>query len=361
MNKFVLLQTFSKKAKMKNIYTLLLLFITFSASVSAQVQTAESSSADSLINVIAYFCKNDTMGYNFQHVKMKVIDNDTTVNYYCENEFQLIVRDSTSEGYKIEFQPISHHFETPEDTVMTQMMEKLINSLGDVPLIFTTDEYGTIQHVENWREVRDLTRKMSKALTDSLYALRPEMETAVARQRLEASINMQFANEQAVLNAYEELAIMFGLHGKSYKIGKTEADVTSDNGYPQHVTCVASYGKTSEDDGFDDDYYINSLSEITIPAKDVGNLMIDQLNMMSEHKMTEEEQKVMTSAIDEDAKVSIVEGYDMFFNGWPCDMEYDKITDLKNVRNMEIYRIQWTSRVWGIYGGSDEQQDGVSM
>ena len=41
--------------------------------------------------------------------------------------------------------------------------------------------------------------------------------------------------------------------------------------------------------------------------------------------------------------------------------EYDKITDLKNVRNMEIYRIQWTSRVWGIYGGSDEQQDGVSM
>ena len=355
------MQAFSKNAKMKNIYTLLLLFIALSANVSAQVQTAEASSADSLINVIAYFCKNDTMGYNFQHVKMKVIDNDTTINYYCENEFLLIVRDSTSQGYKIELQPVSNHFEIPEDSVMTQMMEKLINSLGDVPLIFTTDEYGTIQHVENWREVRDFTRKMSKALTDSLYALRPEMETAVARQRLEASINMQFANEQAVLNAYEELAIMFGLHGKSFRIGKTEADVTSDNGYPQHVTCVASFGKSSEDDGFDDDFYINSLSEITIPAKDVGNLLIDQVNMMSEHKMTEEERQDMESSLNEDAKVNLLEGYDFFFNGWPCDMEYSKITDLKNVRNMEIYRIQWTSRVWGVYTDGNDQQEGVSM
>lgn len=345
---------------MKHIYTLLLLYIAFSANVSAQVQTAEASSADSLINVIAYFCKNDTMGYNFRHVKMKVIDNDTTINYYCENEFRLIVRDSTSQGYKIELQPISNHFETPEDSVMTQMMEKLTNSLGDVPLIFTTDEYGTIQHVENWREVRDFARKMSKALTDSLYALRPEMETSVARQRLEASINMQFANEQAVLNSYEELAIMFCLHGKSFRIGKTETDVT-DNGYPQHITYVASYGKTSEEFGFDDDYYVRSLSETTVPAKDLGSQLIDRINMMSEHKMTEKEQQDVESAIDEDAKVSLIEDYDLFYNGWPCDMEYSKVTDLKNVRNIEIYRIQWTSRVWGVYTDGDEQQEGVSM
>lgn len=309
---------------MKNIYTLLL-FIAFSANVNAQVQTAEASSADSLINVIAYFCKNDTMGYNYQNVKMKIVDNDTTVNFYSDSEFRLIVRDSTSQGYKFELQPISHHFETPEDTLMTQMMERLVNSLGDHPLIFTTDELGAIQHVENWREVRDFTRKVSKALMDSLYALKPEMEQAIARQRFEAALNMQFANEKAILESYEELVIMFGVHGKAFKIGKSEGDYVSDLGYPQHITCVASYGKTSEDDGFDDDYYINSLSEITIPAKDVGNLMIDQLNMMSEQKMTEEELQKMASEIDEDAKVSVVESYDLFFNGWPCDMEYERL------------------------------------
>ena len=89
--------------------------------------------------------------------------------------------------------------------------------------------------------------------------------------------------------------------------------------------------------------------------------MIDQLNMMSEQKMTEEELQKMASEIDEDAKVSVVESYDLFFNGWPCDMEYDKITDLKNVRSMEIHRIQWISRVWGVYTDGGDQQEGVSM
>ena len=68
--KHVLLQAFSKKAKMKNIYTLLL-FIAFSANVNAQVQTAEASSADSLINVITFFCKTDTMDYRVEELQHK--------------------------------------------------------------------------------------------------------------------------------------------------------------------------------------------------------------------------------------------------------------------------------------------------
>ena len=345
---------------MKHIYTLLL-FIAMSTNISAQVLTADNNSADSLINVVAYFCKNDTTEYNFQHAKMKVVDNDTTMNYYSENEFRLIVRDSTSQGYKIEVQPISNYFENPEDSILTQLINKLANSMGDVPLIFTTDELGTIQHVENWREVRDFTRKMSKSLTDSLYTLRPELEASVARQRLEAFINMQFANEQAILKSFEELTVMFCLHGKAYKIGKTETDITSDKGYPQHITSIVSYGKSSEDFGFDDDYFVRSLSETSIPAKDLSNQLIDQMNMMSEHKMTEKERQEVESAIDEDAKVSLMEDYDIFFNGWPCDMEYTKVTDLKNVRNIEYYRIQWTKRTWGIYDEEGNQEQGATL
>ena len=337
------------------------MLIAFSANVNAQVQTAEASSADSLVNVVAYFCKNDTMSYNFQHVKMKVVDNDTTVNYYTESDFCLIVRDSTSQGYKIELQPISNHYENPNDSMMTGLMKNLINSLGDIPLIFTTNEYGTIQHVENWREVRDFSRKVIKSIIDSVYALRPEMETAIACQRLEASLNMRVANEQAVLNSYEELAIMFGLHGKAFNIGKIEVDGTSAAGYPEHIATVASYGKSSEDNGFDEDYYVNCLSETTIPAKDLGNQLVDQINLMSEHKMTEKELQDMKSTINEDAKVSQLEAYDYFFNGWPCDMEFSKITNLKNVRHIEIYRIQWTSRVWGLYGGGDDQEQGTNL
>ena len=329
--------------------------------VAAQMVTAQQESQDSTINVIAYFCKNDTLGYDFQHVKMKIVDNDTTVNYYYNSEFQLIVRDSTSQGYKIEMKPISNHCEMPEDTLMAQVFEKIANSMGDVPLIFTTDEYGTIQHAENWREVRDFTRKSNKTMTDSLYALKPELAKAIDRQRLEASLNLQFANEKAILDGYEELRILFGLYGKSYRIGKSEEDVMNPSGYPQHLKFIVSYGKTSEDDGFEDDYFVNCLSEVTIPAKDVVNLTTDRMNMMYNHEMTDEERQNFEKEIDEDAKVSIIEGYDYFYNGWPCDMLYEKVTDLKNVRNVEVYRIQWTTRSWGIFGGGEALDTGVSL
>jgi hypothetical protein len=83
--------------------------------------------------------------------------------------------------------------------------------------------------------------------------------------------------------------------------------------------------------------------------------------MMYNHEMTDEERQNFEKEINEDAKVSIIEGYDYFYNGWPCDMLYEKVTDLKNVRNVEVYRIQWTTRSWGIFGGGEALDTGVSL
>lgn len=337
----------------------LLLWVTLP--INAQTVTTQQENQDSLVNVIAFFCKNDTLGYDYQHVKMKVVDNDTTVNYYYNCEFQLIVRDSTTQGYKIELKPLYTHIENPEDTLMTQMIEQLVTQMGDVPLIFTTDECGAIQHVENWREVRDHARKVSKALTDSLYALRPELAQVIDRQRFEAYLNLQFTNEKSILDSYDELSILFGLHGKAYRIGKSEEDQTTEGGYPKHLELVASYGMTSEDDGFEDDYYVKCLSVITIPAQDVVNMATDRVNMMYNHEMTENDRKELEQTIDEDAKVTVIEDYNYFYNGWPCEMEYDKVTDVKDNRNIEIHRILWTSRTWGVYNFGETQQTGTDI
>jgi hypothetical protein len=47
--------------------------------VAAQMVTAQQESQDSTINVIAYFCKNDTLGYDFQHV-----NEDSGQRHHCE-------------------------------------------------------------------------------------------------------------------------------------------------------------------------------------------------------------------------------------------------------------------------------------
>ena len=45
----------------------------------------------------------------------------------------------------------------------------------------------------------------------------------------------------------------------------------------------------------------------------------------------------------------------------PRSALYEKVTDLKNVRNVEVYRIQWTTRSWGIFGGGEALDAGVSL
>ena len=47
--------------------------------IAAQAMTAQQASQDSVVNVIAYFCKNDTMCYQYQDYKAKVENNDTIV------------------------------------------------------------------------------------------------------------------------------------------------------------------------------------------------------------------------------------------------------------------------------------------
>ena len=80
--------------------------VAFSATAKAQAVSAEQVSQDSTINIIAYFCKNDTLEYVYHDYKAKVEKNDTTVKHHIVDQFQLIVRDSTANGYEIEVKPL---------------------------------------------------------------------------------------------------------------------------------------------------------------------------------------------------------------------------------------------------------------
>ena len=164
-NKFGLLRKntylcrrFQKRIGMKHIYTLLLLAVVCSVHVSAQVQTAEASSADSLINVVAYFCKNDTMDFRIEEAKHKIHDNDTTLCRYSSEDFRLIVRDSTSNGYKLEYISLGNRELDGEelDFLTKPLLEKLAELSDRQKVIFTIDEVGNLQHIENWREIKGL-------------------------------------------------------------------------------------------------------------------------------------------------------------------------------------------------------------
>ena len=330
-------------------------------SVAAQMVTAQQESQDSTINVVAYFCKNDTLTYLFQDYEAKVENNDTIVDHYIKSEIQLVVVDSTSSGYLIEYTPLQTTIEQYEDTLLAHAMQSILETMGEVKYLLSTDEYGAVQHIKNWPEVKDYTKKAFNIVFDSLYANYPQLNEILPRQRFEAQIASYYANENAFYNKSDDLLLLFPLHGKSLPIGKTERDGLSDNGYPQHLVMVTSYGKGDEEYGFDDDYYIHCTTETTVPKEEVKELIRNSLNMMFSDKYLIEMNQGIDSVECTEAKIIDAERYNYFYNGWPCEMLRSKVTNVMGKETIEIKNIAWTTRRWGVFGGGEAQDEGVSL
>ena len=83
------------------------------------------------IAVVGYFCKNDTMTYRQTHNKYKIQGNDTTVSESYVEEFMIVVTDSTSDGYKMKYIPLSFtlHDADTVTSLMTNAMSQLMQSV----------------------------------------------------------------------------------------------------------------------------------------------------------------------------------------------------------------------------------------
>ena len=323
--------------------------LAFCATAKAQTISAEQVCQDSTVNVIAYFCKNDTLEYVYHDYKAKVVDNDTTVKHHIIDEFQLIVRDSTANGYEIELKPLKTEVVFFSDSLMTGVLQALQNKMGDMSTIFTTDELGQIQHIKNWKEIKDFSRKVIKAFCDSLYANSAQLNEVIPRARFESQINMQLASEKAYLENSDDLQLLFSMHGKCVNIGKTESDDTDENGYQEHTTVIAGYGKTDEETGFEDDFFVEAILKKKVPKDDVKQFAIDAINMTVSDTYAGKVNEEMDKLDYQDATVTSYDNFEYFYNGWPCDLEHTTVVDIMGIKNIETHRVVWTSRMWGTF------------
>lgn len=65
-----------------------------------EVDTADE---DSVVNVVAYFCKGDTCEYWIYENEWKVNGKDTVKTLGVSTQVRLVVNDSTSKGYKMSY------------------------------------------------------------------------------------------------------------------------------------------------------------------------------------------------------------------------------------------------------------------
>ena len=349
----------------KRMRTICLLASLISVALTAWSQNLaqEQEEDDDVIAVMGFFCKNDTMTYRQEHIKYKIEGNDTTVSKHYEEEFMIVVTDSTSDGYKMKCIPLSFTLHDA-DTITSLMVNATSQLMQSVVCEFTTDEFGQLKSITNWREIRDQLKKGVKVTCDKLYGTIPALDSIMPRKSMENLMLLNFSTEEGIRDAYEELETLFGLHGSMFDIGDKEED-TEEQGYPEHTLFSADYTDIEdEENDFDGDYAILSQSTTTIPIEDMMDLGLGVLSLLMSHMASDSLEMIRDQVVDSlkiakpnGAEMVSTEYYGFFFNGWPKEYYSEEKVDLGIQQRIETQHIEWITRHWNIYVRDEESTE----
>lgn len=315
---------------------------------------------DSTIAVVAYFWKGDTMKYVRTQTALTVDDGDTLASDTTSSEeFMIVVLDSTAKGYKMELIPVSLGYkEDPTDDAANRMMATLQDYFKDLKAVFTTDEYGALKSLDNWKEVRDRMKGGIKIMLDSLYSTTDSLEEFMPRSQLEGLLTLMYSTEAGVLKAYDELTTLFLLHGNVFDIGQTTVDDTDKDS--SFTTLYVGYEPLDEY-GTELDYNIFGTTVTKYTAEETGDMLGGVFNILLKDTIAGGLNKIMKDSLDFGMTVTQVEDYHLFFNGWPKLMRTQKIVKFGPRTKITTDEIDWKYRSWRQYAVKRDEYQTTSF
>ena len=344
---------------MKRILLSLCVLLSYVLSLQAQVTHLEESQEDSVINVIAYFCKGDTMKYTYTDAVYKIHEKDTTTASFYTRDCQVVVTDSTSKGYKMEFTPLDIKLgeDSTSVTFETKMNIAILKAFSNIKIKFHTDEFGTIEAIDNWREVRDLLLKGVKLAFDEFYKDNAGIDSFMPRKRIESLLALKLNKESSVRECIEELPLLFDCHGKQFKLGSTTTSDTTSSLYPSQIKMLATY--MDDEEGTEGDYQISCSSTTAIPPKDTAELTAAIFQNLFSGELAEKGESFIKDSLatylkNDTMKVELLEKYYLFNNGWPASMLNMKSSGTSFQKKIECKSIEWYYRSWKGYAMKGE-------
>ena len=150
------------------------------------------------------------MKYTYTDAVYKIAQKDTITSSYYTRDCMIVVTDSTAKGYKMELTPFE--VEVADDSTAnkleTKMNVAILKGFTNIKIKFHTDEFGTIEAIDNWREVRDLFLNGTRKAFDELYNQTPGLDSFMPRKKFENMIALNMRNEETVREYIEELPLV---------------------------------------------------------------------------------------------------------------------------------------------------------
>ena len=184
--------------------------------VEAQIMPADSS-----IQVIGYWSKNDVQTYNVVNKKYKVHGEDTTDMETTKYQVDVKVLDSTATSYTIEW-----YYKNFDISGSNRFTKSISSIFKDIKVVIRTSEMGAFQEVVNWKEVLDEVKK-AFVLIRQQYKDTPNVEPVLK------NVEAQLSTKQSI-ETYAILDILqyYTFYGGKYTLhDDIETNLVS-NGIP---------------------------------------------------------------------------------------------------------------------------------
>ena len=295
----------------------------------------DTAGEDSVVNVVAYFCKGDTCEYWIYENEWKVNGKDTVKTLGVSTQVRLVVNDSTSKGYKMSYTFLDVKADSVGDNFRDKMMamvaERTAKSVIGTTVNFETDEYGRITKITNLSKIKKQAKALFKASMKDIAAM-PIMQAMKKAIGLDImKIGNQATTDGLVEGYLEELKLLFACHGSQYAVGEhhEHEDATKDS-YANDTYINARLEKNGN-------YTISCEVVSVIPKETVKEVMGGLMGAITEglkSKKTEdgkdhdgiinglddEFKKEIDKAVDQDAQTSEYLCVTCFENGWPSSV-----------------------------------------
>lgn len=296
--------------------------------------TSDSLSAD--VNVVGYFCKNDSLEYWINESEWRVNGSDTVQTAGINILVRIVVTDSLPTGYKMNYTFLDVEADSI-DSGLGNFQNRIADMLGKrivgTTIEFETDEWGSITKFNNLGFIEKQANKLFKQCIDEL------MKQSEIKALKEMGMDMKsmlknVPTEQLVEGYIEELKLLFMCHELQYEVGeRTIHEDATDSQYESDTFVSVS----TDDDGT---YHISTDVVNIIPREDIKELVGTLVDNMNDKSVAE---NFKGNFDDQVTGSGIYESYiatDYLADGWPYKVVKQRIirlADRSRISQKTIY------------------------
>lgn len=319
---------------MKKLVLIFVCMLSFACSMfspaNAQEPQDDAAKRDSTVDVIGWFEKNDTLDYWIQESEWKVSGKDTIKTAAVSSKVRIVVTDSTSKGYKMDYTFLDFRGDSLVESTMGKFQNHIVEKFGKkiigTTVHFETDEYGEIKKFTNLSQIKKQAKGLFKDAMSEILALDEIKSMKGVSMR---SMLKQVDTDELVDGYLEELKLLFMYHGKSFNVGE----------FKEHEDSTAT---SYENDTYTEVYknpengtYAIETSVVNIIPKNNVRAFLGGIAEQYTDKSQDEINKTLDEVFDADATLEYFTGIKYMGYGMPYDLLKQKTITMKGAGKVE--------------------------